>query len=120
MATNIAAQTLPGAYPTLPIGANTRDLAFSVTDPALGNETPLIDSKTVLLFRNDDVAAQTVTITSSVDTPYNRTGDITAYSIGADELAIFGPFKTVGWTVGGKLTWQTSDADIKVAVITLP
>ena len=40
--------------------------------------------------------AQTITF-SSVTDPFGRTGDITAYSIGANEFAVFGPFKVIGW-----------------------
>lgn len=117
--TNLVAQTLPGAYPTLPISANTRDLTTNAIDIVNGNETTLVDSKTVVLLKNEDAGATTVTFTSVADT-LGRTGDITAYSIGAGELAIFGPFKLVGWTHSGKLWIDGSDVDLKVAVITLP
>jgi hypothetical protein len=117
--TNIAAQTLPGAYPTLPPAANSLDLTTVAADIANGNETAIVDNKTVVLAKNDDVGAVTITFTSVADT-LGRTGDITAYSIGAGELAVFGPFKLVGWTHSGKLWIDGSDVDLKLAVITLP
>jgi len=117
--TNVAAQTMAGAYPSLPVAANAADLTFVGGDVANGNETPLVDNKTVLVFRNTNVSAKTVTIVSTADS-LNRTGDITAYSIGAGEIARFGPFKTVGWASSGKLRFDVEHADVEVAVITLP
>ena len=120
----IAAQTLPGAYPTLPIAPGSRVLSFQAVDVGLGNYTPLIENKTSILVKNGHATdAKTVTITSVVDA-LNRTGDITAYSLAAGEIARFGPFKGVGWNHGAGTTggiWiDGSSADIKVAVETLP
>jgi hypothetical protein len=114
----VAAQTLPGAYPTLPITANARDLQMQAGDSSLGNYTPLVEGKTIVLFQNTGVGARTVTFPSQADTPYNRTGDITTYSIGAGELAIFGPFKAVGWSDAGNLDIDVSNAEVLIAVIT--
>ncbi len=119
----VAAQTTPGAYPSLPIGANTRDLAMQAGDPALGNYTPLVEGKTLILLQNTFAGAKTVTFTSVADS-YGRTGDITTYSIGQDEFALFGPFKAAGWSHGsgadGGIWIDVSDAAVKIAVITLP
>jgi hypothetical protein len=116
----VAAQTTPGAYPTLPISANSRDVQEQAGDASLGNYTPLVAGKTLVLLHNTGVGARTVTFTSQADTPYNRTGDITAYSIGAGELALFGPFAVVGWSDAGNLDIDVSHAEVKIAVITLP
>lgn len=117
--TNLVAQTLPGAYPTLPVSANSRELTTNAVDIVNGNDTTIVDGKTVVLFINRDASAQTVTFTSVADS-LGRTGDITAYSIPTTKLAIFGPFKLVGWTHSGKLWIDGTDVDIAVAVITLP
>ena len=117
---NVPAQTTPGAYPTLPIGANTRDLTMQAGYVALGNDSTLVDAKTLVIVQNTDSGAQTVTFTSVADSPFNRPGDITAYSIGAGELALFGPFKMSGWAHSTKLWIDVSDATVKIAVITLP
>lgn len=117
---NIAAQTTPGAYPTLPVTANSLDLAMQALDASLGNYTALVDSKTFVLAQNTGVGARTITFTSVADA-FGRTGDITAYSIGAGELAIFGPFKAAGWSQSGtQLYIDGSHAEVKAAVITLP
>ena len=117
----IAAQTTPGAYPTLPIAANSRDLQMQAGDASLGNYTPLVDGKTLVICQNTNATstARTVTFTSAVDA-FNRTGDITAYSLSAGELGLFGPFKTVGWSDAGNLDIDVSNAEMVIAVITLP
>jgi hypothetical protein len=119
----VAAQTTPSAFPSLPIGANTRDLAMQAGDVALGNYAPIVERKTLVLLHNTFAGAKTVTFTSVADA-YGRTGDITTYSIGQDELAIFGPFVAAGWSHGsdaaGGLWIDVSDAAVEIAVITLP
>ena len=115
----VAAATTPGAYPTLQPTANSQDVTFQAADAALGNYTPVVEAKTLVLVQNIAVGAKTVTFTSIVDT-LNRTGDITAYSVGAGEIAIFGPFKAVGWSHSGQVWMDGEDANIKFAVITLP
>ena len=116
---NIAAQTLPGAYPSLPVtpGSN---LVETISVPADGMSTAIVDSKTLVLVHNTAVGAETVTFTSVADV-YGRTGDITAYSLGAGDQRFFGPFKLAGWAQSGNVLWiDTSDAGILLAVITLP
>ena len=119
----VAAQTTPGAYPTLPVGANSKDLTFQVCDSGLGNYSPIVESKTLVLIQNIAVGAKTVSFTSVADA-YGRTGDITNYSVGASEIAMFGPFKAAGWSHGvgadGGVWIDGEDANIKIAVVTLP
>jgi hypothetical protein len=50
----------------------------------------------------------------------NRKGDITTYSVGADQVALFGPFTTIGWASGGRLLFEGDNINIEFAVITLP
>lgn len=120
----VAAQTTPGAYPSLPITANSRDLQFQAGDASLGNYTPLIQAKTMVVLHNTGAGARTVTFTSIADTTFNRTGDITAYSIGAGEHALFGPFQVIGWShsdSGEAGLWiDVSNAEVQIAVVTLP
>lgn len=115
----VAAQTLPGSYPSLPLGAGSRTLAMQSADSSLMNYTPLVAGKTTVIAQNTDSGAHTVTFVSSVDT-YNRTGDITSYSVGAGVIAVFGPFNTNGWTNGGQLWFQANDNTVSFAVVTLP
>ncbi len=112
---NVVAQVAPGAYPV--VTANSRDLAMQAGDVALGNYTALVEGKTLVIIQNTDVGAHTVTITSVADS-LNRTGDVSAYSLGAGELALFGPFKAVGWTHGGQIWIDVNDATMKIAAVT--
>lgn len=116
--TLIAAQTLLGAYPTLPVTPAT-DLTEVAADVGNGNSVTIIEGKTVVLAHNTGVGARTVTFTSVADT-FGRTGDITAYSIAAGKLKPFGPFKVAGWSHSGVLWVDGSHAEVLLAVITLP
>jgi len=115
--TNIAAQTLPGSYPVLPLTPGS-DLTEVPGDVGNGNVTPIVDNKTIVVAHNINVAAKTITFGSSVDA-FNRTGDITSYSIGIGKIKIFGPFKTAGWDNTG-LNINVNHADVLLAVVTLP
>lgn len=116
--TNIAAQTLPGAYPTLPV-TPASDLTLVAADVANGNMTPIVEGKTVVFAQNTGVGARTITFTSVADT-FGRTGDITAYSLAAGKMKLFGAFKAAGWTHSGNLWIDGSHAEVLLAVITLP
>lgn len=117
--TNIAAQTMAGAYPALPLAGGSADLTMTGADTVNFNETPLVNLKTIVIARNTGASSRTITFTSVADT-LNRTGDIEAYSIGVGKISRFGPFQTVGWASSGKLRFEASHAEVEFAVITLP
>lgn len=116
----ITAQSLLGAYPALPITPGAATLSQTSNSDQTDRTTPLVDSKTLVTAHNSDSGAQTITFTSVADSPYNRAGDITAYSLAAGEIAYFGPFKTAGWASSGQLLIDVSDAKVLLTVITLP
>lgn len=117
----VAAQTTVGAYPTTAqVAANQRDLSMQACDASLGNYTPIVEGKSLILCQNTGAGARTITFYAQPDSPYNRSVDITAYSLGAGELGLFGPFKLNGWSDGGNLDFTASHAEMLVAVITLP
>lgn len=109
-----------GSYPTLPISAGGADIGFTANSDPTDRFTPIVDNKTLLLAYNSDSVARTITIGSAADTPFNRKGDITAYSVAAGKVACFGPFKTAGWANTGNLNIDVSDAHLLLAVVTLP
>lgn len=75
--------------------------------------------KEIVIARNTDVGAQTVTITSV--SYLGRTGDITADSIAAGALHVYGPFNIDGWRqTDGYIYLEASSANVKFSVITLP
>jgi hypothetical protein len=98
----IAAQSAVGTYPELPIAANGADLAEAAGDATNGHYAPIVENKTFVIAHNTGVGARTVTFTSAPDPDTNRTGDISAYSLGAGEISRpFGPFKRSGWANPG-------------------
>jgi len=117
----ITPQTLVGHYPATPLSANAADITFEASgaDFADGASFPHT-GREIILVRNDNVGAQTITIESKADAK-NREGDITTYSIGASEYAAFGPFPVDGWRQSdGDMNFAVSAADLYLAVIRLP
>lgn len=113
-------KSLPAKYPALPITANALDFAFTPAgaDFADGASFPMTE-KEILIVHNANVGAQTVTISSVVD-PYNRTGNITAYSLAAGEYAVFPQFQKSGWMQSdGNLYFAASATDVEFAVLRL-
>jgi hypothetical protein len=87
-----------GTYPVTPITANAADLVETAGDAVNGNYTPIVEGKTLVIVHNTGAGARTVTFTSAADPTFNRTGHITAYSLGAGEISKpFGPFRAAGW-----------------------
>lgn len=117
--TNIAVITPIGSFPTLPLTALQAEFVFTAGDVANGNSSPMT-GRELLLIQNTDAGAQTITVVSAPDAQ-GRSGDITTYSIPASHFAMLGPFTTVGWRQSsGKLFFNVSNANVKVAVVALP
>jgi len=112
--TDVSVTDLIGAYGDYSV-ANVADLTWQVADIVNDNQV-LLKEGDILLFWNQGVGAQTVTI-NSVDL-YGRTGDITAYSVGIDEIAHFGPVKAPGWRqTDSYLYFEASTVDIYWCVL---
>lgn len=94
----------PGPYAIVP----TDVAAFDVFDFANGMTLPA-NGAIGLIFQNATAGALTVTIHSQPD-QLGRSGDITAYSIGAGHFAIFQEFPGAGWTSGGLMNIDASGA----------
>lgn len=111
--------TALGAFGTY--AANAADFTFAAAD-ATNKEQFTASSSDLIIAFNSGVSTRTVTITSAAD-PQGRTGDISAYSLGAGEYAVFGPFNgyVQGWRQSdGKMYIEASHADVKWAIIALP
>lgn len=107
-----------GAYGDYSV-ANAADLTMAAADTSNQNQF-VASSRDLVIAHNTGGSAQTVTITSS-DDPYGRSGDIDAYSIGAGEYAIFGPFKRPGWIQSdGYVYLEANSTDVKFGVVALP
>ena len=117
----LTAQQLIGRYPVTPLTAGSADFVWTLSgaDFADGFSLPFT-GKEIILFRNDNVGVVTVTLNSTVDDK-NRTGDITAYSLGIGDYVALGPFPKDGWhQADGKMYGAASVANISIAVLKLP
>ena len=117
--TALTPQTLINSYPSIPLTADSADYTYTAGDAVNGNSFPHT-GKEIILARNVGASPATITI-DSVDDPYNRQGDISAYSIGASEFAAFPPFPVQGWRQSdGKMYIDVSSTDIELAILRLP
>lgn len=107
------------AYQTTSVSADEADVATEAADDVNGNATPCTGKDLVIVY-NGDSGAQTVTFTAASD-EIGRSGTISAYSLGAGEYAIFGPFATSGWRqTDGMLYIDASDALVELGVLRVP
>ncbi len=93
------------------------DIAFLAADVA-NMEQFVTTGKEFILARNVGGGPFLITVSSTND-PFNRTGDITDYSLGAGEFAIFGPFDRTGWKQAGSafIFFEANNVAIEFAVI---
>jgi hypothetical protein len=115
MATTVLTKTaLPGPYDTDGV-----TITWQAADAANGNHF-IATGKEILIARNDDAGAQTVTVTSTPD-PQGRTGDISADSIAAAAYHAWQKFPVSGWRqTAGTILVTASDAGVFLAVLQLP
>lgn len=114
--TAIAAKAVVGGYGTY--SADGADFVWTAADVANGNSVVATNNDLVLAY-NSGATPYTVTIGSVAD-PFNRTGDITAYSLAAGEYGVFGPFPNLGWKqTDGYLYLNANNAAVKFAIIAL-
>ncbi len=112
-----SAQILLGAYGTY--GVNLADYTYLAAD-TVNDEQTTLTGREIVLVQNTTGGALTCTFTSTVDI-FSRTGDITAYSVGANEFAMFGPFEQAGWIqTDGNLYFSGSAVGLEFAIIRLP
>lgn len=108
--------------PVSPKGSNADEgvkLTMVAATPADDEEVALT-GKELIVAQNTGGDPHTVTITSVAD-PLGRTNDITAASIPAGEIWLFGPFSVTGWRqTNGKLYFEADTADVLFGVIRLP
>ncbi len=109
---------LPGSYPATPLVADSADLVLTAASVASKNQFAPT-GKEIIVAYNSGGSPYTVTINSVAD-ENKRTGDITTYSIGAGEIAVFGPVLLDGWRQSdGYIYLEASNAAVKFAVISI-
>ena len=107
-----------GPYPAS-VAINTLDVTWTASD-ASNNNKFAATGRDLLLVRNVAVGAKTFTLTSQYNA-YNRLGTITAYSLGASEVAMFWFGNTAGWAdSSGNIILDSEDANIEYAVVRIP
>lgn len=114
--TAVTVTDLLGAYGTY--SANAADITWQAADTVNDQQVTLVEGD-ILLVWNQDAGAQTFTVTSVA--LFGRTGDVTAYSVGADEIAAYGPFRGPGWKqTDGMLYFEAASANIYFAILHPP
>ena len=115
--TALTKTTALGAYGTYSAGA--ADMTMAAADTVDQNSF-VFAGKDLVIAHNTGGSPATITI-NSVSDPYGRDGDISAYSLGAGEYAVFGPFDAAGWLQSdGSMYLEASSADVKFGVVKLP
>jgi hypothetical protein len=116
--TTITKKTAPGGYPILPVTADSLDLAMTAADVANKNQFAA-GGNDLLIAQNSGASPYTFSVTSVADEK-KRTGDVSAYSLGAGELAILGPFPAAGWMQpDGMIYLEANNAAVKFAIIAI-
>lgn len=116
--TTLTVQQSPSVYST--IAADGADVTMTAGDASNGNDFVSSGDEIVIVQNTHATLAYTVTFTSVADS-LNRTGDITAYSLAAGEIACFGPFPAHGWRyTGNKIRVTVSNASIKLGLVRIP
>lgn len=115
--TSLTPKTALGAYGDYSV-ANAADLTMAAADAS--NLNQFAASGNDLVFaHNSGASAYEITVTSVADA-FGRTGSVTAFSLGAGEYAVFGPFKLAGWVqTDGKIYLQASNAAVKFGIVAL-
>lgn len=107
-----------GPHPTLQPAANALDLTLTAAD-STNKEQFVLDGPVLIVAHNLGVGARTITLTSVADSK-NRTGDVTAFSIGADEIAVFKVDNTEGWKqTDGYMYIEASNAEVRWGIVRL-
>lgn len=91
--TAITLNTAPGRYSTT--GLN--PLVFTAADVANGNHLDTSKNITLLAWNTHASTSYTVTVTSSATAGSGRTGDVSAVTVVAGDIALF-RFQADGWT----------------------
>lgn len=116
--TALTVLTPKGPFPGT-VAADDLDYTYAVGDTVNNNSFPAT-GRELLLIENVNVGAQTVTFLSVADT-FKRTADITAYSVGPSEFAVFWFGSITGWKqTDGNIYINPGHADVKMAVLKIP
>lgn len=119
--TRITPQSPPGNKVSAYAVAESADFTWAAMSGSAGDDGNMFVSSgnDLVLFRNDNVGAQTVTF-DTVAGPNGMQEDITTYSIGIGEYAFFGPLQVAPYRqADGDVYFEATAADVFVAVLQL-
>lgn len=105
-------------YPTLQPTADSLDIPATAPDDTNGCDYVATGREVVMLY-NSGASPYTFSLISVAD-GYNRTGDITNYSIGAGEFAALIPPVAGFAGAGGKVQITVSNVAVKFLVVRVP
>ena len=106
--------TAPGGYAAAGVA-----VTMAAADVGNGNRF-VATGKELLVARNSGAVDRTVTIDSAPD-PYGREGDISAETIAAGAIRVWGPFPLTGWRQSdGYVYVDGSNAEVLFGVIVVP
>jgi hypothetical protein len=103
--TLITTESVVGPYVAVPVSAADLNITWTAADVANGNQL-IYDAPAgdiLLAWNKDYTASHNFTLTSSQDTPFLRTGDISGYALAAGQIMAFylGNFpnnQPLGWS----------------------
>lgn len=103
----------PGAY-----AAAAATLTMTAADAVNGNQFVAAGAD-LLVVQNSGATQRTFTITSSADS-FGRMGSITAETINAGVIKVFGPLATLGWIQSdGYIYVSANHAEVKFGVVAM-
>ena len=110
--------TIPfGPYPGTVV-ANQLDTVFTVADNVNFDQF-VFTGRELIIVRNSTGGALTFTLESVAD-PQGRLSDITTYSLGAAEFALFWAGNMTGWNNGGQFFLRSSAATMDYLIVRIP
>lgn len=111
--TNLTKTNAPGSF----AGAGVA-VTMAAADTVNFNEF-VAQGQDLIIAQNTGGSPYTVTITSAPD-PWGRVGHISAESIAAGAIRIYGPLATRGWIQpDGRIYLQASNAAVKFGIVNL-
>ena len=96
-------------------------VAVTMTAADTTNQNDFVaQGKDFIIAQNTGASPHTVTVTS-VDDPYGRVEHITAESIAAGAIRIYGPIERLGWQqTDGKIYLEADNAEVFFGIVKLP
>lgn len=118
--TTLTPITPVGPHPSLPVAANSLDLAWTAADTVNFNQFQIQGPVTILVRNVHATTAFTFTLTSAPDSR-KRTGDVGPFTLQAGEVAAFYVNNMEGWQqTDGFFYLQGNDASVQFCIVRIP